>query len=102
MNYKITVRKLHDTGGKNSYFTSADVYMLGYGCGVSMYPQFSVEDLGIYQMLPHTYLRSFDGGPGEKLIKHKWVLNLANQSETFVWEFIESRITSDDSGGEYI
>ena len=31
MNYKKTVKKLHDTGLKNSYFTSADVYMLGYG-----------------------------------------------------------------------
>ena len=51
---------------KNSYHTSADVYMLGYGCGVSMYPQFFVEDLDIYQMLPRPYLRSFDGGPGEK------------------------------------
>ena len=44
-NYKVTVRKLHDCGWKNSYHTSADVAMLGYGCGVSMYPQLFVEDL---------------------------------------------------------
>ena len=46
MNYKETVRKFH---------TSDDVYMLGYGCGVSMYPQFFVKDLKIYQMLPRPY-----------------------------------------------
>ena len=39
-NYKITVRKLHDCGWKKSSHKSADVAMLGYGCGVSMYPQF--------------------------------------------------------------
>ena len=54
---------------KNSYHTSADVYMLGYGCGMSHYPQFSVEDLDIYQMLPIPYLRYFDGGSEDKLTK---------------------------------
>ena len=71
MNYKETVRTLHDNGWKNSYHTYADVSMLGYGCGVSMYPQFFVEDLDIYQMLPRRYLRSFDGGPGGKVLKQK-------------------------------
>ena len=33
MNYKKKVRKFHDTGWKNSYHTSADVSMLGYGRG---------------------------------------------------------------------
>ena len=70
--------------------------MLGYRCGMSQYPQFFVEDLDMYQMLPHPYLRSFDGGPGEKLIKINWVLDLENQAETFVWECIESNIMSDD------
>ena len=90
------MRKFHDTGWKKSYHTSADVYMLGYGCGVYQYPQFFVEYLDIYQILPRPYLRSFDGGPGEKLRKKKWVLDLANRAETFVWECIESRIMSDD------
>ena len=53
---------------KNCYHTSADFSMFGYGCGVSQYPQFIVEDLYIYQMLPRPYLRSFYGGPGDKLI----------------------------------
>ena len=52
--------------------------MLGYGFGVSMYHQFFVEDLDIYQMLPRPYLRSFDGGPRDNLLNQKWVLNLAN------------------------
>ena len=30
------------------------------------------------------------------------VLNLVNQAETFVWECIESRTMSDDSGNIYI
>ena len=62
------MRKFHDTGWKNCYHTSTDVSMLGYGCGVSQYPQFFVEDLYMYQMLPRPYLRYFDGGPREKLI----------------------------------
>ena len=49
----------------NSYFTSADVSMLGYGCAVSQYPQFFVEDLDMYQVLPRPYLRSFHGFPGD-------------------------------------
>ena len=83
MNYKEKVRKLHNTGWKNSYHTSADVSMLGYGRGVSMYPQFFFEALNIYQMLPRLYLRSFDGGPGYQLLKKKWVLDLANLAEHF-------------------
>ena len=55
---------------KNSYHTSAGVYMFGYGCGVSQYPRFLVEYLDMYQLLPRPYLRSFDGGPGDKLIKN--------------------------------
>ena len=47
-NYKVTFRKFHDCGWKNSFHTSADVAMLGYGFGVSMYPQFFVENLKTY------------------------------------------------------
>ena len=58
--------------------------MLGYGCGVSMYPQFFVEDLNIYQILPRPYFRSFDGGPAYQVLKQKLVLDLENLAETFV------------------
>ena len=51
---------------------SDDDYMPGYGCGVSQYPQFFVGNLDMYQMLPRPYLRSFYGGPGDKL-KKNWV-----------------------------
>ena len=52
-----------------SYFTSADVSMLGYVCGVSQYPQFYDKYLDIYQVLPRPYIGYFDGFPGHKLIK---------------------------------
>ena len=97
INYKETVRNFHNTGWKNSYHTSADVAMLGYGCGVSMYTQFFVEDLKIYYMLPRPYMSYFDGEPADQVLKQKWVLDLANIAETFVLECIESRIMSDDS-----
>ena len=44
-NYKRTVMKLHDTGCKNSFSTSADVSMLGHGCVVSQYPYFYDQHL---------------------------------------------------------
>ena len=50
------MRKLHDTDWKNSYHASADVSMLRYVCCVSQYPQFFVEDLDMYHMLPRPYL----------------------------------------------
>ena len=69
--------------------------MIGCGCGVSQYPQFYVKDLDMYQVLPNPYQGSFDGFPGDKLIK-KLVLDLAIKSEVFVWGYIESRIKFDD------
>ena len=42
------IRKLHYTGWGNSYFTSADVSMLGHVCGVSQYPQFYYQELDKY------------------------------------------------------
>ena len=48
-NYKKTVRKLHDAGWKNSYFTSDDVAMLGHGCDVSQYIKFYDQQLEHYQ-----------------------------------------------------
>ena len=70
INYKITIRKLHDAGRKNIYFISADVSMLLYGYGVSHYPQFYDRALDMYQVLPHPYMGSFDGFPGDFFIKN--------------------------------
>ena len=69
---------------EKSYFTSADISMLGYGCGVCHYPQFFVKYLGMYQVLPRPYLGYFGGFTGDKLIK-KRVLDLSSQAETFFW-----------------
>ena len=71
--------------------------MLGYGCGVSIYPQFFDKDSKTFQMLPRPYIRSFDGKRSDQVLKQKWVLDLENRAETFVLESIESRIMSDYS-----
>ena len=55
--------------GKNRFFTSDDVSMLGFGCGVSQYPQFYYQDLDKYQVLPRPYLGSFEGYRKEKFIE---------------------------------
>ena len=67
------MKKLHDAGWKNSYFNSADVSMLGYGCGISQYSQFFVKDWDIYQVLPRSYLWSFYWVPGNKVIEKKGI-----------------------------
>ena len=95
-NFKVTVRKLHDCGWKNSSHKSADVALLGYGCVVSKYPQFFEKDSKTFQMLPRPYIRSFDEQCYDKVLKQKWVLDMSNRAETFVLESIESRIMSDD------
>ena len=68
--------------GKKS-FASADVSMLGYGCGVSQYPQLCDKDEDKYQVLPRPYLGSSEVYPGEKFIKEKWVLDLVGQAILF-------------------
>ena len=85
-NFRQTVRKLHDSGWKNSSHISADVAMLGYGCGVSVYPQFYDKKMNSYHILPRPYIRSFDGQCSDLIFKKEWLLNLAKRAETFVLE----------------
>ena len=66
--------------------------MLGYGCGVSQYPQIYVKYLDMYQVLPRPYIGSFDGFPVDNLIK-KMGVRPGKSSRFFLWECIESRIT---------
>ena len=66
---------------KNSSFASADVFMLGYGRGVSQYPQFYDKVLDMYQVLPRPYIGYFDCFPGDNFIK-KLVLDMSDQAET--------------------
>ena len=54
--------------------------MLGYGCGVPQYPQCFVKDLDIYQVSPRPHLWSFDGFPGDKLIKINMGVRLGKSS----------------------
>ena len=68
-NYRMTVRKLHDCGWKNSSHISADLAMLGYGCGVSVYPQFYDKEKKSFHMLPRPYIRSFDGQCSDLIFK---------------------------------
>ena len=42
--------------------------MLGYGCGVSQYPQFYDRDLDMYQLLSCLYKGSFYGFTGDNII----------------------------------
>ena len=93
INYKRTIRKSHDAGWENSYFISADVAMLDYGCGVSQYTQFYDKYLDMYQVLPRPYRGSFEGFPGDKFVKNgcsNWHIK-----QIFFCECIETRITSD-------
>ena len=73
IDYKKTVKHYIILVGGEISLTSTDVSMLGYGFGVSQYPQFYVKALDMYQVLPRPYLGSFDGFPGNKLIKKEWV-----------------------------
>ena len=54
---------------EKQFFTSTDVSMIGYGCGVSQYPQFYNQYLDKYQVLPCPHLGSFEGYPGKKIVK---------------------------------
>ena len=65
-------------------FTSDDVSMLGNGCSVSQYTQFYDQHLEKYQLIPHSYLRSFEGHNGEKTTKQKIVLDLSGGAEMFL------------------
>ena len=62
------------------FFTSDDVSMLSYGCGVSQYPQLYYRDLDKYQVLPRTYWGSFEGYPGENC-KRKIGVRLGRSSK---------------------
>ena len=75
-NYKVTVRKFHDCGCKNSSHKFADVAILGYVCGVSMYPQFFDNDSKTFQMLPRLYIRSCDGQRSDQVLKQKMGVGL--------------------------
>ena len=69
--YKITIRKIHDAGWENMYYTSAGVSVIGYVCGVSQYPRFYDTYLDMSQFLPCPYIGYFDGFPGDMFMKNE-------------------------------
>ena len=82
--YRSTVQNMHKNGWKTQYFKSADVSMLGHGCGVSQYPQFYDTNKKQYQMLPRPYLGSYSGEEGHKILQQPWIIALAKSVETFI------------------
>ena len=81
--YKTTIQNMHNLGWKVQFFKSADVMMLGHGCGVSRYPQFYDRIKNTYQMLSRTYVGSYSVEKGYHFFHEPWILSLAKSVETF-------------------
>ena len=80
---KTAIQNMHKIGRKEKLFKSADVSMLGHGCGVSQYPQFYDRIKNIYQMLPRPYVGSYSGEKGHQFLNKLWILALAKSVERF-------------------
>ena len=74
--------KFYQIGWKANYFNSADVSMLGHGCGVSKFPQF--YDIIKKQILKCPYVGSYEGEKGNLFLKEKWILDLEKSVELFM------------------
>ena len=66
--YRSTVQNMNKNGCKAQYFKSADVSMLGHGCGVPQYPQF-YDTNKKNQMLPRPYVGSYSGQNGHQILQ---------------------------------
>ena len=64
------------------------VFIVLYGCGVSMYPQFFVEDLKTYQMLPRPYMRSSDGEPADQVFKKNGCWTWQIEQKHLYWKVL--------------
>ena len=82
--YKTTIQNMHKLGWKAQYFKSADLFMLGHGCGVSHYPRFYDRIRNIYQMLPRPYVGSYIIEKGRQFLEEPWIISLAKSFETFL------------------
>ena len=69
--YKTTIRNLHQFCWKIKFFNSADVYMLGHGCGVS---HNFITELKKYQMLSRPCVGSYSGEKGHQFWQEPWIL----------------------------
>ena len=66
---KQPLKYIHELSCKAQLFKSANVSMLGRGCGVSQYPQFHEQIKNKYQMLPRPYVGSYSGEKGHQFLK---------------------------------
>ena len=82
--YKTTIQNMQKLGWKAHLFKSADVLMLGHGCGVSQYPQFYDTIKNIYQMLPRPYVGIYSVEKGHQFLHKPWILVLAKSVETLI------------------
>ena len=92
--YKTTIHNMHKLGRKSKLFKSANVLMLGHGCGVSQYPQF-YERIKIYISNVTTSicgkLYTWKGSP---IFQEPWNIALSKSVETFIMVSISDMKTS--------
>ena len=81
--YRSTAQNMDRNGWRAQYFKSADVSILGHGCGVSQYPQFYDTNIK-NQMLPRPYVGSYSGQKGHKNLQQPWIIVIAKSVETFI------------------
>ena len=82
--YKTSIQNMHKLGQKGKLFKSADVSILGHGCGVSQYPQFYDRIKYIYQILPRPYQVRYSGEKGRQILQENWIIALAKSAGNFV------------------
>ena len=73
--YKTTLQNIHKLEWKAQFLKSADVFMLGHGCGVSQHPQVYDRIKKKYQMLPRPYVGSYSGSKGHQFFKNHGFLH---------------------------
>ena len=74
-NYRTTVQNMHKLGWKAQYLKSADVSMLGHGCGVSQYSHFYYTNKNKIQMLTRPYVGSYCSEKGHHFCRNHGFLH---------------------------
>ena len=84
---------MHKLGWKSQLFKSADISMLGHGCGVSKYPQFYDKIKKIYQMLPRPYVGRYSGEKGCQFFPTTMYSCIRKPVEIFITVSISDMLT---------
>ena len=82
--FKKKIKIMHAITWKNHPFWYSDVANIRHCCGVYTYPQFYYQYFKRFQMLPHLYQNIYSGKNGDKLLKEKWLIYLAQEIENVV------------------